>query len=160
MSAIMERTHIDMKAVELAAQSPDPRVRSVAQRRLEIEKEIVPLDGFLSFYSAEAANIVVPVTKKANPVSVPSHANGHATEAVQPKGKTERMIEVAKGVIVTYGQPMPLPMLFETMQRDHPALCLASPDSMRARLAEHRDKLVRVDSRGYWPVGTEVPANE
>lgn len=156
MSATMDRSQIDMKAVDLAAQSPDPRVRSVALRRLEIEKEIAPLDGFLSFYCAEVANVAVPVAKK----PIPPNANGHAKEPAQPRGKTERMIEVAKDVIVTYGQPMPLSMLFDTMQRDHPNLCLASPDSMRARLAEHKDKLVRVDSRGYWPVGTEVPSSD
>jgi hypothetical protein len=163
MSNVMERPSVDMKAVEMAAQSPDPRVRGVAQRRLEIEREIAPLDGFLSFYCGEAvaiapivpiaaAVVAVPVTKKPNPV----HVNGASKDAA-PKGKTERMIEVAKGIIVASGQPMTLQVLFDRMQRDHPALCLASPDSMRARIAEHKDKLARFDSRGYWPIGMEPP---
>jgi hypothetical protein len=156
MSHVMERPQVDMRAVEMAAQSPDPRVRNVAQRRLEIEREIAPLDGFLSFYCDEAVVIAsvaaaaaVPVTKK---VVSSQPLNGTA-----PKGKTERMIDVAKGAIVEYGQPMSLQMLFETMQRDHPALCLASPESMRARLAEHKDKLIRHNG-GYWPADMEAPA--
>jgi hypothetical protein len=162
MTTAMERPLIDMKAVEMAAQSPDPRVRGVALRRLEIEREIGPLDGFLSFYCTEAA-MVVPVVavvadlKKSSPVRP---VNGAAKDAPKdvPKGKTERNIDTMKQVIAAHGQPMSLQALFDTMQRDHPAQCWASPESMRARLAEHKDKLIRCNG-GYWPADMEVPTD-
>lgn len=157
MSTVMERPQIDMRAVELAARSPDSRVRGVAMRRLEIEREIAPLDGFLSFYCAEAEH-VGPEVKQSASAKKPAPAQANGVDKAESKGKTVRMIEVARDAIVAYGKPMPLPMLFETMRRDHPAVCLASQDSMRARLAEHKDKLVRVDGRGYWPAGVEAPS--
>jgi len=158
MSAMMERPRIDMKAVELAAQSPDPRVRGVALHRLEIEKEIGPLDSFLSFYCAEAAIVPVAVLAAARK-PVPARVNGKPIKGMAaPKGKTVRMVEAAKEVIVASGRPMRLSALFEAMRRDYPDLCLSSADSMRARLAEHKDLLVNVDSRGYWPKDTEVPS--
>jgi hypothetical protein len=153
MSTVMDRSQINMRAVELAARSPDQRVRGAAMRRLEIENEIAPLDSFLSYYCDEADRSGVEVKQAAVPVTKkPTPATG------EQKGKTIRMIEVARDAIVAYGRPMSLSVLFETMRRDHPAVCLASQDSMRARLAEHKDKLVRVDGRGYWPAGMEPPS--
>lgn len=158
MSAVMERPRIDMKAIELAAQSPDARVRSLAQRRLEIEKEIEPLDGFLSFYCAESVALPVSAKLAVGIARKPSQvANGAAQPKSVAKGKTERMIDAANVLIVAHGRPMQLAELYEAIRREHADLSLASPDSMRARLAEHRGRIARIDGRGYWPAGVEVP---
>lgn len=138
---------IDMDAVHTAAASPDPRVRNVAQRRLEIAKEIEPLDNFLSFYATEAATVAVK--QKAVVPARPANAS--------TPSKTALMVDAAIAVVRTHGKPMPLSVLYAELSKAAPDLVSPNVNSMRAALRDHRARIANVDGSGYWIVGTEVP---
>jgi hypothetical protein len=146
----VERTSIDMDAIRKAADSPDANVRRLAMRRLEIERELSALDVFLSFYVAEAAKLPVVQLKQ----TVKQHTNG---ASVPLKGKTEAMLTACRNILVAHGQPMRIGELYAAMKEKDPTFSLANTDSMRARLSSHKDKLIHIDGRGFWPTGVEMP---
>ncbi len=129
---------VDMKTVlEAAANSPDPTVRGIAIRRMEIEQECARLDAFFGFY-AEARTAIPPASAHASP----SKSGG-------------KMIAAVREVLLRNGRPMPLAALFETMRRDFPDSGPPKQESFRVRLSEHRDKIARTDA-GYWPADVPV----
>lgn len=134
----------DANVLRMAADSPDPKVRAAAMRWQTIQEELRPIDAFLSFYGGEAAALVVPPAEK-------------KTTAQPVAGKTLRLVEKAAAILTRYGRPMTSADLFEVVKRENPELCPKNSDSMRARLNEHKDAVTRVDGRGYWPTGMEVP---
>jgi hypothetical protein len=150
------RSTIDMKAVESIASSPDPRVRNVAQRRLEIEKEIEPLDAFLSYYINEAAPTASVISAMTNPR--PRARQLGVAKSSSEKGKTLRMVGAAIQIVVDSKQPMTIDALYANMKISHDNLCPSNVASLRARLTEHKDKIARVDGRGYWPTDVAVPS--
>ncbi len=134
---------VDMKTVlEAAANSPDPTVRGIAIRRMEIEQECARLDAFFGFY-AEARTAVPPAPARA----VPAKAGGD-------KGGGKLIVAVRE-VLLRYGRPMPLATLFEAVRRDFPDSGPPKQESFRVRLSEHRDKIARTDA-GYWPADVPV----
>lgn len=151
--------NMDSKAVELAAASPDPRVRGVAMRRMEIDKERASLDNFLSFYMSEsAATSPVPLPASTGARQMTRKAKAKA-QGKSVRAKTLRMLDAAKTIIVSSGKPMQLGALHDLMVARYPDLALANPTSLRVRLSGHRDKIVKVDDAGYWPNDHPMPEN-
>ena len=143
-------------AAEIAAASPDPRVRGAGMRRLEIEREKEDLDAFLNFYAEKAAD-AAPAAASMKTALKPAarvEGNGSKTSAA---GKTARMVEAACKLIAASNAPMTLDALWENLGRAHPGMRPSSVDSLRARLSEHKASIRRVDERGYWPTILTVP---
>lgn len=155
--------NVDLKAVEMAAASPDPRVRGVAMRRMEIEKERVSLDNFLSFYMSESATAApVPAVRSAggNGVKMSTRKAQAKRNGRNVRAKTMRMLDAARDIIVGSGQPMQLGVLHDQMVTKCPDLALANTTSLRVRLSGHRDKLVKIEGAGYWPKDYTLPNGE
>ena len=150
---------IDSKAVEMAAASPDPRVRSVAMRRMEIDKERASLDNFLSFYMSEASSVSSPVREAQGGKKTVARKAKEKASGRKVRDKTLRMLDAAKNIIVASGQPMQLGVLHDQMVAQCPDLALANATSLRVRLSGHRDKIAKVDDIGYWPMDHPMPEN-
>lgn len=144
---------INMKAVEMAASSNDPRVRNIALRRLKINNEIVQLDAFLAFYESENVEAESSGAEKKTKVNLKSDSSGKSGTT-----KTALMIDVICDTISANKNPMPLGTIYSYLKTHHPDLCPATPTAMRVRLSEHRDRVSRIDARGYWLTNKEVPA--
>lgn len=126
--------------LEIAAELPDPVVREMAIRRIEIGREIAALDIFFTTYEdARARTTGVP---KPNAV---------------PAVKQDMLADKVRAILMERG-PLDINAL-------HEAYCLLVPDNTRTREAlrvalTHRkqvvDRISETDRR-YWPVG--VPLN-
>ena len=138
-------TTLDMKTVlEAAANSPDPTVRGIAIRRMEIDKEREQLDAFFGFYGEAKAMVPAGAAVVAKP------KNG------TPVVGANKLIAAVRETLLKHGKPMPLAALFEALGRDSPDRCPPKQDSLRVRLSENRTLIGRTDE-GYWP--TDVPAS-
>ena len=144
--------------VEIAAASPDPRVRGLALRRMELARDLEPIDAFLGFYADNTAQPAAP-----DPIAKAKQGtNGRQVPAVRqdktkPLGKMARMVAAICVMIMEKGSPMTLPDIWDGLGSRHSTLRPSSMDSLRARLSEHRDTIRRVDERGYWPTAVEAP---
>jgi hypothetical protein len=166
MNTVMERPSLNMKAVEMAAASPDERVRGVAQRRLEIERELSNLDGFLSFYIDEAATVPVPPPPPPprSPQSQPERPRarhpagkkGNGTRVMGPNENTARLLAVVAELAIANGRPIMLEALHEAIsQRDD--INRIKIGSLLERLLHYKHVIRRVSDKGFWPVGVDLP---
>jgi hypothetical protein len=67
------------------------------------------------------------------------------------------MVDASIAIIQATGQPMTLANLFDRLHDEQPDLCPANDRSLRSRLNDFKHQLIRVDKRGFWPIGIEVP---
>lgn len=139
---------------EIAAASADPYVRDLALRRLAIDDEIKGMDAFLSYYASKASEM-----KPTPPVEAKAKAPPKSNGSTSPKGKTERVIDAAIAVTTAAGRPLSLQEVRDEIARKYPELApVPEVSSLRARLNEHKARIVRIDDKGYWPADVPVPA--
>src|ERR1700679_3012662 len=141
------------QAAQLALDSPDPVVRQFAIRREKAAAELRNLDGVLVLYGEEAE-----VLKTIAPVPL---RNGKLppAQAVVDDRKTTRLAIAACAIVVESNRPMARPELFDALRKKHDVLCPPTVESLRVRLSESKDRIMLVPTRGYWPVGMDVPAD-
>jgi len=130
--------------LEIAAESPDPVVREMAIRRIEIGREIVSLDAFFTMYEGA----------RAKATSAPKAES--KTES-RPVSKRDMLADKVKEILLERG-PLDIKAL-------HEAYCILVPEDAARTLGAlrvaltHRTQIVdRVSEtdRRYWPVGAPL----
>lgn len=144
------------QALEVAAASPDPKVRSLALRRVKIDEEAKTLDGFFALYSDEATqNAPAPVVARASKKAKISSTGTFQTE--EGRVKSTEFVTMVNQVIAASGLPRGTGEIFDLLKSSHPAECPKSQASLRVRLTVRPDLIQKVGNRGFWPADLSLP---
>lgn len=136
--------------LEIAAASPDPKVRRMALRRMEMEPEMKRLDAFFALYADEPE----PAAAPAKPQRNASIANAAKADKPDPLHDTVRAILLEHGPLDGRG-------LYERYMQRVPDDTAQTQEKLRMALVRRKERIGRVsasDSR-YWPVGVPLPTN-
>ena len=141
--------------LESAARSPDPMVRNMAIKRMELAQQMDQMDTFFAIYG-EAQGAPKPGPAKAAPAAVAKPAAKPARNRAVSTETLDRFVAAARATLLAHGQPMKLPDLFTAMQVQTPDLCPPKPTTFRQRLYASRDRIGLIGHL-YWPADEAVP---
>ena len=146
--------------LEIAAASPDPKVRQMAIRRKELEVDIQRLDNFFSLYAGEE-----PANGNGEPVAAaPAAKPGRKPRSARPdkdvpkqsvkRGKHGAFLENIKEALLKYG-PLDKESLFARYKEFAPEDTTRTVESMRVSLVRYPSDITRVSKsdKRYWVVG-------
>jgi hypothetical protein len=131
--------------VTAAAQSPDPGVRNLAARRMEIVAEMQKIDHTLesvhTMKSSTATAMLSDIEKGIGAGSMPK----------------DYFVSVVRDILVAVGHPLQPAALFQRFHALYPGFAAGGADMMRKRLHGMKDQFRRIDGEGFWPHDLPVP---
>lgn len=131
--------------VTTAAQSPDPALRALAARRLELAAEIARLDTFFStmhtLTAGEAMSTLATIEARIDAGTLPK----------------PQFVAAVRAILVACGQPLQPAALFVRFQQAYPAFATGGPDALRKRMHGMKEHFVTLRHSGYWPADLPVP---
>lgn len=144
-------------ALKIAAASPDPKVRKLANNLLAMENKIKAAREFLTYYANAELELVDDEAVTAEP-KVRRAVNRKARIGALPAvSKSTVLANTIRAVLVNNGKPMKVDEIFKALTEHHPAMAPTHESSLRARLTKFKDVVHRVDHRGWWPTDMDVP---
>jgi hypothetical protein len=141
--------------LELAAASPDPKVRRMAIRRLEMEPELRRLDAFFALYAEEPEPATASTTQAAQPAKPSRTAAANAARLAKP----DPLHDAVRAILLERG-PLSRDELYDRYMERIPEDTNRTPETLRIALARRKDKIGRVSATDvrYWPVGSQLPS--
>lgn len=140
--------------LEIAAASPDVKIRHMALRRKEMEPEMKRLDAFFEVYAGEPDS-ASPTQPKAMPRAAPT------ARKPAPKVASGSSVAVREAVrlILMQGGPLDRESLLVRYRAAVPSDAGRTSRSLRDILAKHSGVIGRVSASDgrYWLVGHPVP---
>ena len=139
---------MNVEQVTLAAQSPDPALRSIAARRLQLEAEAAEIDKL--FDTLAAIGTRVNNARLAAEFSAPT---GEGT-GVMPK---DEFVATLRKIFEHSGSPMRPGDIFLAFRDLYPGFAGGGADALRKRLHTLKD-VFRGDAEGFWwPIDVPIP---
>lgn len=148
----------DMREVlDLAASSPDSRVRGMALRYREALDEMDKFVGFFALYKNAKNEVATPV--KVSPAKTPVKT---IIKRRPREPKEDTFAPAIRDIILAHGAPMKLSDMREIYLQQHPN-DQTTPETFRQRLVKRRTMpdgitplIVLVPKRGYWWADQEL----
>lgn len=146
--------------LELAAASPDPRVRAGAIKYRQLQRELDELGGFFAFYGREVDNagpVVRTVSTSRVARSRPTAVRSN-TMAKGKRGQVTAMINRVCEMLVEIGAPLPMAEIYKQYYERHPdeVLPVGGSDTFRQRL-NGKPHLIQAHGHRYWPTNVPLP---
>ena len=132
--------------VTAAAQSPDPALRALAARRLELAAEVAKLDTFFdamhTLTAGEAMHTLAEIEARLDAGTMPK----------------PQFVAAVRDILVACGQPLQPAALFVRFAALYPAFATGGSDALRKRMHGMKEHFVTLKSAGYWPADLPLPA--
>lgn len=133
------------QAVTAAAQSPDPTLRALAARRLELSVELTKIDSFFD---------TLQMLGSGQGNSTLAEINARIEAGSLPK---PQFVAAVRDILISVGHPLQPAALFQRYHALYPAFAGGGADALRKRLHGMKDTFIRTKHAGYWPADVPLP---
>lgn len=151
-------TTIDIEAaLKIAAGSPDPKVRRMANNYVAVEAKLAASRTFLTYY----VNAETELSDESVTIEEVKTKRGPKKAGVVSSGgrrKSTVLLDVLRQILIDKGEPMKVDEMYSVLTDKHKENAPVNVESLRARLTKFKATIRRVDQRGWWPTDLPVPS--